>query len=108
MASISERRSEGQAITLPLENLSLLEKKITHLIELVKAEREVSAQLMQERNALSARLEMLEGSLLKETKSIEELIQEREMMKLLVDEMIGNIDQLVAGMPVHSGELVAK
>lgn len=106
MASMNERRTgEKEAVVQPFENLHLLEKKIAQLIELVKAEKTLNAQLMQEKNALTARLEMVENSLLREARSSEELNQEREMTKLMVDELIGTIDRLVAGMPVHSQQV---
>lgn len=93
---LSEKRSlESNAI----ENLNLLEKKIALLIELLKKEKETTAQLMEEKNALTAQLDMLENSVLKGAKSIEELNQEREMTKLIVDELIGSIDRLVTESP---------
>ena len=51
MASMSERQrleQQGaeQVAVNPLENLSLLEKKIAQLIELVKAEKALNAQLI--------------------------------------------------------------
>ena len=55
---------------------------------------------MIEKNALTAQLEVIENSLLKEARSSEELNQEREMTKLVVDELIGSIDRLVQAMPI--------
>ncbi len=102
MASMSERRAgEKDGASHPLENLNLLEKKIAQLIELVKTEKALNAKLAEENSALNAQLEMVESSLLKEAKSIEELNQEREMTKLVVDELIGSIDRLVQVMPLQ-------
>ncbi len=78
-----------------LEQLQLLEKKVTQLIELVRDEKALNSQLVEEKNSLSARLDSLENSLLKETKSMEELHQERMLTKVAVDELISSIDRLV-------------
>ena len=53
---------------------------------------------------MTAQLQMVENSLLKEARSIEELNQEREMTKLVVDELIGNIDRLVEEIPLGSAQ----
>ncbi len=79
----------------PLEKLNVLEKKVASLIELIKAEKATNALLMEENEALSGRLGALENSLLKESKSIEELNQERAMTRMMVDELISSIDKLV-------------
>ncbi|MBA2306928.1 hypothetical protein H0W26_02245 [Candidatus Dependentiae bacterium] len=79
----------------PLEHLSLLEKKVVLLIDIIKAEKTLTNQLIEERNMLTARLEMMENSLLKETKGVENLNQERILTKMMVDELISCIDQLV-------------
>lgn len=79
----------------PLEHLSLLEKKVALLIDIIKAEKALNNQLIEEKNSLSARLEMMENSLLKETKGMENLNQERILTKMVVDELISCIDQLV-------------
>ncbi len=79
----------------PLEKLNILEKKITSLVELLRAEKELSAKLAEEKNLLAdeknnllARLEAVESSLLKGSQNI-------ELTKMVVDELIKNIDQLV-------------
>jgi chromosome segregation ATPase len=79
----------------PLERLQALEKKIAHIIDLLHAERERTASLGEEKNTLLARIEAMENSLLKETKSIEELSQERVRTKQMVDDLIQTIDDLV-------------
>lgn len=79
----------------PLEKLNVLEKKVASLIELIKAEKASNVLLMEENEVLSGRLEALENSLLKESKSIEELNQERAMTRMMVDELISSIDKLV-------------
>lgn len=76
-------------------NLHILEQKITGLIDLLKAERAAYQQVLAEKYSLVQRLEALENSLLKESKSIDELNQERTLTKMVVDELIGTIDKLV-------------
>lgn len=79
----------------PIEMLNVLEKKILSLVEVLKAEREITAKVTEEKDQLAARLEMLENSLLKGTQNIEELNQERVLTKMVVDELITSIDKLV-------------
>lgn len=83
----------------PLESLQILEKKIAHIIDLLHAERERTVLLLEEKNALSRQIEAMESSLLKETKSSDELSQERVLTKKMVDDLIQTIDQLVESMP---------
>ncbi len=83
----------------PLESLQILGKKIAHIIDLLHAERERTALLLEEKNTLTSQIEAMESSLLKETKSSDELAQERVLTKKMVDELILTIDQLVESMP---------
>ncbi len=78
-----------------LEVLSVLEKKITNVLELLKEEKNLNAQLIKEREELISRLESAENSLLQESQSIDQLNQERFLTKEVVDELIRNIDRLV-------------
>ena len=87
----------------PLERLQVLENKIVQVIDLLHAERERSKELLDQKNVLSAKFEALESSLSEETKSTEELSQERALTKLMVDELIQTIDQLVEGLPQAEG-----
>lgn len=89
----------------PLERLQALEKKIAHIIDLLHAERDRSASLVEEKNALLAKIEAMESSLLKETKSIEELSRERVLTKQMVDELILTIDELVESIPQSEASL---
>ena len=75
--------------------LQQLEKKVTLLIGMVRDEKAFNEQLAQENKELIGRLEALENSLLKESKSMEELHQERALTKNVVDELISSIDKLV-------------
>jgi hypothetical protein len=79
----------------PLEKLNLLEKKIISLLEALRAEKELNGKLVQEKVDLLSRLEMLENSLLKGTQNIEELNQERVLTRMVVDDLLKNINELV-------------
>ena len=86
----------------PLEKLNLLERKIASLVDLLRAEKELTAKLaeeknllFEERNQLLARLDIVEGSLLKGTQNIEELHEQQKLTKMVVDELIHSIDRLV-------------
>lgn len=78
-----------------LENLNNLEKKISLLIDMVRHEKSANAQLREENRSLASRLESLENSLLKDTRTMEEFNQERQLTKMAVDELIQSIDRLV-------------
>lgn len=87
-----------------LESMHLLESKVSTLIAIIKHEKAYSAQLLDEKNALESKLAALENSLLKESRSIVELNQEREMTKLVVEELIASIDTLVLSLPEAQGD----
>lgn len=78
-----------------LEKLNQLEKKISLLIEMVRNEKSINARLIEENQGLASRLESLENSLLKDTRTMEEFNQERQLTKMAVDELIQSIDRLV-------------
>ncbi len=79
----------------PIEKLNTLESKINSLIEVLKSERIKNIQLTKENEELILRLESVENSLLKGTQNLEEVQQERALTKMVVDELINSIDQLV-------------
>ncbi len=78
-----------------LDNVSHLEKKVALLIEMVRNERAINSRLIEENRNLAARLESLENSLLKDSRTMEELNSERQLTKMAVDELIQSIDRLV-------------
>jgi regulator of replication initiation timing len=85
-----------------LEKLNVLEKKIISLLDSLKAEKELNAMLVEEKNLLMAekdqllaRLDTVEGSLLKGTKNMEELSQMQDLTKMAVDDLIHSIDRLI-------------
>lgn len=83
-----------------VEKLSLLEKKISHLVERVQAEKVIAAKLEQEKQDLLVKVEMLENTILKGNQNLEELSQESVLAKMVVDELISNIDKLVQQEPI--------
>lgn len=76
-------------------NLALLEEKVVNLVNLVKSLREENAELAHQNKDLHAQLKALEGSLVSETKDLEELSQEKIMTKMAVDDLLKSIDQLI-------------
>lgn len=82
-----------------MEVLGVLEKKLADLVELAKRLKDKSEQLQEKNTALAQenvqlheRIETLETSLLNDK---EELYQEKELTKLVVDGLIKSIDSLV-------------
>jgi len=76
-------------------NLALLEDKVVKLVDLVKSLREKNVELTRERELLVDQLRLLEGSLVSETRDLEELSQEKVMTKMVVEDLINNIDALI-------------
>ena len=76
-------------------NLSLLEEKVVRLVELVKSLKAKNIELTKEKDQLADQLVALEGSLVSETKDLEELSQEKVMTKMVVEDLIQNIDSLI-------------
>lgn len=74
-------------------DFSILENKINALIDCLKAEKEKNAKLVQEKQELMSRLEAVETSLLKGSKNLEELSQERALTKMVVEELVLNIEK---------------
>lgn len=80
---------------LKAENIKLAEDKTTLLARIEEEKNQLIVRLEEERNQLALRLEMVENSLLKGAQNIEELNQERVLTKMVVDELINSIDRLV-------------
>lgn len=74
-----------------MEVLSVLENKISELLELIKELRAKNAVLIKENQQLLEQIDSLETIILKDK---EELDQEKELTKLVVDGIIKNIDSL--------------
>lgn len=83
--------------------LQALEKKIVALVSLVGMLKQENGTLKQdisgfkeENRKLQKQVEMLEGSVLKESSRLQEQLQkEKELTKTVVDDLIKNIDALL-------------
>lgn len=78
-----------------MNTLAVLENKITALIEKIKELQVDKVRLEKENVRLSSEFKALEERVLKGTISINELSQEKETTKLVVDDLIKNIDLLI-------------
>lgn len=76
-------------------NLSLLEEKVVRLIEMVKSLKDENLTLKQKNKDLQSQLRAVEGSLVSETKDLEELSQEKMVAKMVVDNLLHSIDALI-------------
>ena len=75
--------------------LKQLEEKLICLAELVKELKTENAKLAEENAQLSAQLVMLQNALKDDTRRIDELKQEKELTRIVVDDLIKSIDSLV-------------
>jgi DNA-binding protein H-NS len=78
-----------------MEALSLLEKKISALVDIIQELKKEKSALIEEVANLQAKLEMIENSLLVDSGQVEELRQEKALTKSVVDDLIRSIDLLV-------------
>lgn len=78
-----------------VENLNVLERKLSQLIEVVRQLKEDNDVLEREKLDLEIKLEKLEDELLRDSQGLEELNQERALTKQVVDDLIKSIDSLV-------------
>ena len=78
-----------------MSTLKALEEKLASLVELVKDLKTENAKLAEENALLAAKLSMLESSLQDDALQLDELKQEKELTKLVIDDLIKNIDSLV-------------
>ena len=77
-----------------MEVLSLLEKKFSELMKLTKDLKTQNTELQEECKQLRDKVDVLETALLQDK---DELDQEKELTKLVVDGLIKSIDNLVEG-----------
>jgi len=92
-----------------MEALGLLEKKIKNLVELIGKLKDENAKLKTENSRLKDEnikllskiedvertMESTKGSILEQGKNLEELSQEKELTKIVVDDLIKSIDSFV-------------
>ncbi len=77
-----------------MEVLGILEKKVSDLVCLVKELKMENATLQDENRQLKEKVDALETMVLKDK---DELDQEKELTKLVVDGLIKSIDTIVEG-----------
>ncbi|MCL4360972.1 hypothetical protein M1446_01280 [Candidatus Dependentiae bacterium] len=75
--------------------LQILESKIHTLLLTVKKLKEDNERLTNENCHLVSQIEAMKGNLLKDCHNMDELHKERELTKLVVDDLIRSIDSLV-------------
>jgi hypothetical protein len=80
-----------------METLSVLEKKVASLIDIIRQLKAENARLMEENNQLASKLTLMQSVVHEDAKRVEELDQEKALTKMVVDDLIRNIDSLVEG-----------
>jgi regulator of replication initiation timing len=80
-----------------VETLSILEKKVVSLIDIIKQLKAENARLIEENTQLASKINFLQGTVHEDAKRVEELDQEKALTKMVVDDLIKNIDSLVEG-----------
>ncbi len=80
-----------------METLSVLEKKVISLIDIIKELKAENARLVEENTQLAAQLSSMEKSVTVDAQRVEELDQEKALTKLVVDDLIKSIDTLIEG-----------
>ena len=78
-----------------MEALSVLEKKIAALVEMIHELREEKSKLVEQNEQLMAKLEHTQDAFLTDNERLEKLNQERALTKTVVDDLIRSIDLLV-------------
>lgn len=79
-----------------MEAFNLLEEKISILLDHVTKLKNEKELLVKENNLLKEQNEALENSLLQNNQNIDDLNTEKSATKMLVDDLIKNIDTLVS------------
>jgi hypothetical protein len=80
-----------------METLTVLEKKIASLIDIIKELKAENARLAEENAQLAAKVMTTEKTLLTDAQRVEELDQEKALTKMVVDDLIKSIDSLIEG-----------
>ena len=84
-----------------MDAMKVLEEKIATLIRKIKELEAEKEKLSADNTQLAAKLETMENSMLSDIKRIEELDQEKALTRMVVDDLIKNIDSLVEGKEDH-------
>ena len=80
-----------------METLNVLEKKVASLIDIIRQLKAENARLVEENTQLISKLTMMQSTVHEDAKRVEELDQEKALTKMVVDDLIRNIDSLVEG-----------
>ncbi len=80
-----------------MDGLKLLDEKIAGLIRKINDLEAENARLSADNTQLAEKLETMENSMLSDIKRIEELDQEKALTRMVVDDLIKNIDSLAEG-----------
>jgi len=80
-----------------VETLSVLEKKVVSLIEIIKQLKAENTRLAEENAQLADKITMMQISAADDAKRAEEFDQEKALTKTVVDALIKNIDSLIEG-----------
>ncbi len=80
-----------------METLSVLEKKVVSLIEIIKQLKAENTRLAEENAQLADKITMMQISAADDAKRAEEFDQEKALTKTVVDALIKNIDSLIEG-----------
>ncbi len=78
-----------------METLSVLEKKVVSLIDIIKQLKTENARLVEENEQLATKLTMMQSVVHNDAKRVEELDNEKALTKMVVDDLIKSIDSLV-------------
>lgn len=78
-----------------MDAFKVLEEKIVLLVERVAYLKKENETLLQKNDELQAKVTALEESLLADTRHIDSLHAEKEVTKMVVDDLIKNIDALI-------------
>lgn len=78
-----------------MDSLHILEEKVAFLIDSIRELKKENGKLVDENLQLMAKIEILESSLMKEDKNIEQLHQEKQLTRTVVDNLLYSIEKLV-------------
>lgn len=80
-----------------METLSVLEKKVVSLIEIIKQLKAENTRLAEENSQLVDKITMMQTVAADDAKRTEENDQEKALTKMVVDDLIKSIDSLIEG-----------
>lgn len=78
-----------------MDAFKVLEEKVVLLVERVASLKKENESLLQKNEELQAKISALEESLLADTRQLDSLNAEKEVTKMVVDDLIKNIDALI-------------